>query len=73
MGNAIIKEINEASDGEIKILYGSEESRPMYISYMGFKTEEKEEMKEIMNHNEDYMNALTVMGYINKRKSKEND
>jgi len=26
-----------------------------------------------MNHKEDYMNALTVMGYINKRKSKEND
>ena len=49
LSNAIIKEINEASDGEIKILYGSEDSRPMYISYMGFKTEEeaKEEMKEI--------------------------
>ena len=75
LGNAIIKEINEASDGEIKILYGSEDSRPIYISYMGFKTEAeaKEEMKEIMNHKEDYMNALTVMGYISKRKSKEND
>lgn len=47
----------------------------MYISYMGFKTEEeaKEEMKEIMKHKADYMNALTVLGYINKRKSKEND
>lgn len=75
LSNAIIKEINEASDGEIKILFGSEDSRPMYISYMGFKTEEeaKEEMKEIMKHKADYMNALTVLGYINKRKSKEND
>ena len=75
LSNAIIKEINESSDGEIKILYGSEDSRPMYISYMGFKTEEeaKEEMKEIMNHKADYLNALTVLGYINKRKSKEND
>ena len=75
LSNAIIKEINEASDGEIKILYGSEDSRPMYISYMGFKTEEeaKEEMKEIMNHKADYLNALTVLGYINKRKCKEND
>lgn len=75
LSNAIVKEIKEASDGEIKILYGNEDSRPMYISYMGFKTETeaKEEMKEIMNHKEDYMNALTVMGYINKRKSKEND
>jgi hypothetical protein len=71
LSNAIIKEINEASDGEIKILYGSEDSRPMYISYMGFKTEEeaKEEMKEIMNHKADYMNALTVLGYINKRRT----
>lgn len=75
LSNAIIKEINEASNGEVKILYGSEDSRPMYISYMGFKTEEeaKEEIKEIMNHKDDYMNALTVLGYINKRKSKEND
>lgn len=75
LSNAIIKEIKEASDGEIKILYGSEDSRPMYISYMGFKTEAeaKEEIKEIMNHKADYMNALTVMGYINKRESKEND
>lgn len=33
LGNAIIKEINEASDGEIQILYGSEDSRPIYILY----------------------------------------
>lgn len=71
--NAIIKEMREVSNGESKILYGSEDSRPMYISYMGFKTEAeaKEEMKEIMNHKADYMNALTVVEHINKRKSKE--
>lgn len=71
LSNAIVKKINEAADGEIKILYGSEDSRPMFISYKGFKTEgeAKEEMKNIMTHKDDYTNALTVAGYINKKKS----
>lgn len=69
LSNAIVKEIKEATDGELKILYGSEDSRPMFISYKGFKTEgeAKEEMNNIMNHKDDYTNALTVAGHINKR------
>lgn len=69
LSNAIVKEVKEAPDGEVKILYGSEDSRPMFISYKGFKTEgeAKEEMKSIMNHKCDYTNALTVTEYINKR------
>lgn len=68
--NAIVKEINEGKDGEIKILYGDEDSRPMFLSYKGFKTEEaREEMNNIMNHKDDYINALTVAGHINKRVS----
>lgn len=69
LSNAIVKKINETADGEIKILYGSEDSRPMFISYRGFKTEgeAKEEMKKIMNHKDDYTNALTVAGHINKK------
>lgn len=69
--NAIVKEINEGKDGEIKILYGDEDSRPMFLSYKGFKTEgeAKEEMNNIMNHKDDYINALTVAEHINKRVS----
>lgn len=69
LSNAIVKEINKEANGEIKILYSDEDSRPMYISYRGFKTEEeaKEEMKNIMNHKDEYINALTVTGHINKR------
>lgn len=39
------------------------------ISYRGFKTEgeAKEEMNKIMNHKDDYANALTVAGHINKQ------
>lgn len=72
LSNAIVKKISEAGDGEIKILYGSEDSRPTFLSYKGFKTEEEanEEMKNIMNHKEDYTNALTVAGHINKKISR---
>lgn len=71
LSNAIVKDINELPDGEVNILYGGEDSRPMYISYRGFKTEKEaeEEMKNIMNHKEDYVDALTVMGHINKKES----
>lgn len=69
LSNAIIKEIDEAADGKIKILYGDEDSRPMYMSYRGFKTEgeAKKEMNTIMCHKEKYRNALTVMEHMNKR------
>lgn len=67
--NAIVKEINKISNNETKILYGSEDSRPMYISYRGFKTkqEAEDEMQTIMSHKDEYVNALTVLGYINTR------
>lgn len=67
--NAVVREINRISDNEIKILYGSEDSRPIYISYRGFKTEKEaeDEMQTIMNHKDEYINALTVIEYINAR------
>lgn len=66
LSNAIVKKINQTEDGKIKILYGSEDSRPMFISYKGFRTEDeaKEEIKNIMNHKNDYTNALTVSRHI---------
>lgn len=67
--NAVVREINRISDNEIKILYGSEDSRPIYISYRGFKTEKEaeDEMQTIMSHKDEYINALTVIEYINAR------
>ncbi len=69
LSNAIIKKINHISKDEIKILYGSEDSRPMYISYKGFKTEEEaqKEMSSIIEHKHEYEEALTVREYVNKR------
>lgn len=66
LSNAIVKEIREGQNGELKILYGNEDSRPMYISYRGFKSEEeaKEEMKHIMERKDIYSEALTVYEYI---------
>lgn len=71
LANAIVREINEISENEIKILYGSEDSRPMYISYRGFRTEEEAitEMECIMSRHDEYSNALTVIDYINERMS----
>ena len=68
LSNAVIKEINQVSDEEIKIIYGNEDSRPMYISYKGFKTEEdaQEEMMKIMSNKEEYSKALTVVEYISQ-------
>ena len=41
--NAIVKEIIELENGTTKISYGEEDSRPMFISYKGFKTEKEAE------------------------------
>lgn len=69
LSNAIVKEINWITDDEVKIVYGDEDSRPMYISYRAFKTEEEaeDEMRHIMENREEYENALTVGGYISQR------
>lgn len=69
LSNAIVKEINWIADDEVKIVYGDEDSRPMYISYRAFKTEEEaeDEMIHIMENREEYENALTVGGYISQR------
>lgn len=64
--HAIIKEIRKEKDNVIKVLYGDIDSQPMYISYTGFKTSDKaeQEMNKIMDHKEDYRNALTVNEYM---------
>ena len=41
--NAIVKEIIEFENGTTRISYGEEDSRPMFISYKGFKTEKEAE------------------------------
>lgn len=68
LSNAIVKELNKISAGEVKILYGDEDSRPMYISYRAFKTKEEtqEEMKNIMEHKDEYVHALTIGENIKK-------
>lgn len=66
LSNAIVKEIKKMPNDKIKIIYSDEDSRPMYISYRGFKTqiEAEQELKDIMCHKEIYENALTVRDYI---------
>jgi hypothetical protein len=61
LSNAIIKEVKEGEDGTIKVLYGDTDNKPMYISYTGFKTidEAKQEMNNIMEYKEKYIDALT--------------
>ena len=64
--NARIKDVQEDSDGTVKILYGDTDSKPMYIAFSAFKTEEKakQEAKNILQHDEIYINALTIDKYI---------
>ena len=64
--NAVVKDVQAVPDGTTKILYGDTDSKPMYISYSGFKTEEKaiQESNCILQHDKDYINALTVDEYI---------
>lgn len=66
--NAFIKDIKEMPNGDVKILYGDDDSRPMYISYSGFLTEAEasEEINKIMENKECYVNALTVSEYLRK-------
>lgn len=64
--NALIKEIQENSDGTVKILYGDTDSKPMYISFSAFKTkkEAEQEVESILQHNDIYINALTSSAHI---------
>lgn len=66
VSNAIVKKIERIENNKETILYGDEDSRPMYISYRGFKTENeaKKEMEKIMHHKQLYVDALTVSDYI---------
>ena len=64
--NALVKDIQECSDGTVKILYGDTDSKPMYIAFSAFKTEEeaKQEADSILQHDEIYINSLTSNTYI---------
>lgn len=70
--NTLIKDIQKSSDGKVKILYGDTDSKPMYISFSAFKTEEaaKQEMNSIMEHDYIYINALPSNAYIKQFYSK---
>ncbi|MBD5118491.1 MAG: hypothetical protein HDT37_05205 [Clostridiales bacterium] len=64
--NALVKDVQKSDDGTVKILYGDTDSKPMYIAFSAFKTEEEaeHEMSDIMEHNEMYINALISNVYI---------
>lgn len=65
--NAIVKDIQKADDNTtIKILYGDTDSKPMFISFSAFKTQEEasSEQKVIMEHKDEYTDALTSYAYI---------
>lgn len=60
--NAVIKEILTDDNGEVKVLYGDEDRKPMYISYTGFKTEDeaKQEFNVIVQNKPRYVEAVIV-------------
>ena len=66
LSNAIIKEVVEQKDGTTKFLYGDTDSKPMYISYTGFKSEEEanQEMNVMMEHKEKYVDAKTLYEHL---------
>lgn len=68
--NAIVKEIAELEDGTTKILYGEEDSRPMFVVYKGFITESEaeNEMKDIMKNREMYVNAKRLGEYLTEER-----
>lgn len=67
--NAVVKDVQEESDGKIKLLYGDTDSKPMYFSYSAFETLEEAtaELQTIMTEKkETYLNAPTSASYIEK-------
>lgn len=65
IANAIVKEMQE-EDGVTKIFYGDTDSKPMYISFSAFRTEEEAqaECAKIVDHKDIYLNALTSNAFI---------
>jgi len=70
--NLIIKDIRTESDGSTKVLYGDIDSKPMFVSFSAYKTEEEasEECKTIIEHVKDYKDAEYSNVYIQKYYSK---
>ena len=64
--NAVVQEILTKNNDATKILYGDVDSRPMYISYTGFKTEKEAEIERqaILKKSEIYKNAITVSEHL---------
>lgn len=60
LSNAVVRNIEQISDSQVKILYGNAEDNPMFISYTGFITEQEaiDEMAHIMEHKEKYTEAV---------------
>lgn len=71
LSNAVVKNVEQTTDGKVKILYHDTDSEPMYISYTAFKSEEdrESELKVIMEHGEKYVNAPTVAEYMWQKRS----
>ncbi len=67
ISNVVVKDIIFNETGSVKLLYGSDDSKPMYISCAGFKTKDDatNEVKLIMEKKEHYVNALTTADYLN--------
>lgn len=66
--NAIVKSIDVTKEGGTHVIYGDLESKPMYISYRGYKTEEEareelEHMVDDSDNKEAYENAKTAAQY----------
>lgn len=59
LSNAVVKSISTDGSGETKVLYDEVDSKPMYISYTGFKTEEEAHAEEeiIMKNKDKYVKA----------------
>ena len=68
MINALVKDIQENEDGTIKVLYGDTDSKPMYVSFTAFKTEEeaRKELENIHQNEKLYIKAQTSNEYINQ-------
>ena len=65
VSDAIIREIRE-HEGKTQVLYGDLDSKPMYISYRAFLTEEeaRQEKDALFEHEDMYVNAKTIRQHI---------
>lgn len=69
LSNAVVKEIKEEENGNVKIWYDDTDSEPMYISYTGFRTETERdcELETIKEHPQKYIEALTVEDFLRQK------